>query len=472
MAATRLIAMHIQRDRSIGQCIKDRTDYAENGEKTEEGQYISSYECDPKTVDKEFAASKNEYEINTGRTPRANDVIAYQIRQSFKPGEVTPEEANQIGYETAMRFTKGKHAFIVATHVDKKHIHNHVIYNSTCLDERHKFNNFFFSGIALQRLSDIVCLEHGLSVIKPRRPSERDKRTTYPERKSFRDELREAIDIILDRKPKDSDEFIKLLEEQGYEIKRGKYISVKGMGQKNFLRLRSLGAGYREQDLEKIFAGEVERSASPERKGKGKSFGQAEKKMDMLLDIQDIIAKGKGPGYERWAKIHNIKQISQTLLFLKEHDIRDYDDLAARASDASKRFGEITTRQKELEAKLVQIAALKTHIINYSKTKDVYVAYRKSGYSKKFFEEHREALTLHKAAKDAFSKLDGKIPKIKELNAEYERILSEKKATYAEYRQAQKEMKEMQTAKYNVDQFLRVDEHERKEKQKKRERSL
>lgn len=472
MAATRLIAMHIQRDRSIGQCIKDRTDYAENGEKTEEGQYISSYECDPKTVDKEFAASKNEYEINTGRTPRANDVIAYQIRQSFKPGEVTPEEANQIGYETAMRFTKGKHAFIVATHVDKKHIHNHVIYNSTCLDERHKFNNFFFSGIALQRLSDIVCLEHGLSVIKPRRPSERDKRTTYPERRSFRDELREAIDIILDRKPKDLDEFIKLLEEQGYEIKRGKYISVKGMGQKNFLRLRSLGTGYREQDLEKIFAGEMERTAPSERTGKGKSVGQSEKKMDMLLDIQDIIAKGKGPGYERWAKIHNIKQISQTLLFLKEHDIRDYDDLAARASDASKRFGEITTRQKELEAKLVQIAALKTHIINYSKTKDVYVAYRKAGYSKKFFEEHREALTLHKAAKDAFSKLDGKIPKIKELNAEYEKILSEKKATYAEYRQAQKEMKEMQTAKYNVDQFLRADEHERKEKQKKRERSL
>lgn len=472
MAATRLIAMHIQRDRSIGQCIKDRTDYAENGEKTEEGQYISSYECDPKTVDKEFAASKNEYEINTGRTPRANDVIAYQIRQSFKPGEVTPEEANQIGYETAMRFTKGKHAFIVATHVDKKHIHNHVIYNSTCLDERHKFNNFFFSGIALQRLSDIVCLEHGLSVIKPRRPSERDKRTTYPERRSFRDELREAIDIILDRKPKDLDEFIKLLEEQGYEIKRGKYISVKGIGQKNFLRLRSLGEGYREHDLEKIFAGEMERTAQPERKGKGKSFGQAEKKMDMLLDIQEIIAKGKGPGYERWAKIHNIKQISQTLLFLKEHDIRDYDDLAARASDASKRFGEITTRQKELEAKLVQIAALKTHIINYSKTKDVYVAYRKSGYSKKFFEEHREALTLHKAAKDAFSKLDGKIPKIKELNAEYEKTLSEKKATYAEYRQAQKEMKEMQTAKYNVDQFLRADENERKEKQKKRERSL
>ena len=141
------------------------------------------------------------------------------------------------------------------------------------------------------------------------------------------------------------------------------------------------------------------------------------------------------------------------------------------ASQASVKFGEITTRQKELEAKLVEIAALKKHIINYSKTKEVYVAYRKSGYSKKFFEEHREALTLHKAAKEAFSKLDGRIPKIKELNALYEQTLAEKKATYAEYRQAQKEMKEMQTAKYNVDQFLRAEEQEHKDKKKKRERA-
>ena len=471
MAATRLIAMHIQKDRSIARCIKDRTDYAENGEKTEEGQFISAYACDQKTVDKEFAASKNEYEINTGRTPRVNDVIAYQIRQSFKPGEVTPEEANQIGYETAMRFTKGRHAFIVATHVDKKHIHNHVIYNSTCLDEHHKFNNFFFSGIVLQRLSDIVCLEHGLSVIKHRRPSERDRRTTYPERKSFREELRKAIDIILEQKPKDMDEFLKLLEEQGYEIKRGKYISVKGLGQKNFLRLRSLGEGYREQDLEKVFAGEMEHEASPKRRDRATHPKKSQKKMDMLLDIQEIMAKGKGPGYERWAKIHNIKQISQTLIFLEEHGLRDYDELAEKASLASTRFGEITSKQKQLEARLVEIVALKKHIINYSKTRDVYVTYRKSGYSKKFYEEHREALTLHKAAKEAFSKLDGKIPKIKELNAEYDAVLSQKKATYAEYRQAQKEMKELQTAKYNVDQFLRADEHERKENQKKREHS-
>lgn len=153
---------------------------------------VSSYACQAESVDEEFMLSKREYERLTGRHPRGN-IIAYQIRQSFKPGEITPEEANQVGYETAIRFTKGNHAFIVATHTDKAHIHNHIIFNSTSLDCTHKFRDFFFVGLALQRLSDIICLEHGLSVIEKKKPSERVKRTTYPEKKSFRDGIREVL---------------------------------------------------------------------------------------------------------------------------------------------------------------------------------------------------------------------------------------------------------------------------------------
>lgn len=467
MAATRLIAMHIQKARSIRQCIKDRTDYAENNEKTNEGEYISAYGCDAKTVDKEFAVSKNEYEINTGRQPKKNDVIAYQIRQSFKPGEVEPEEANRIGYETVMRFTKGKHAFIVATHVDRAHIHNHIIFNSTDLTERRKFNNFFFSGIALQKVSDLVCLEHGLSVIKPQKPSERAKRTVYPEEKSFREEIREAIDAAMKKNPKDMDELLRFLEEAGYETKRRKYCSVKSKKQKTFIRFRSLGAGYREEDLEKVFAGEMQHEADPVKKKAPAFVKIAEPKIDMLLDIQAMIAKGKGPGYERWAKVHNIKRMSQTLLFLQERGIRDYEELSDRASASSKRFGELSAEIKEAEKRLAEIAVLKTHIINYSKTKDVYGAYRKSGYSKSFFEAHREEITLHKAAKDAFSQIQGSIPKIKDLNEEYAEVLLKKKRAYAEYRQAKEEMKEYQTAKYNVDQFLRNDKEQRESARKK-----
>jgi hypothetical protein len=454
MAATRLIAMHLNKGRSIGQCIKDRTDYAQNPEKTDGGQLISSYECDPKLVEEQFAIAKREYLQKTGRRYQG-DVIAYQIRQAFKPGEITPEEANQIGYETAMRWTKGRHAFIVATHIDRAHIHNHIIYNSTNHTCDRKYRDFIRSGRALQKVSDQVCIENGLSVIRPKWYTERTKRTEYPNRPSFRDEIRQAIDTCLNKKPKDMDDLLRLLQEMGYETRQGKYISVRGGDQKKYLRFRSLGEGYTEQDLENLLS--------------GKNYC----KIDMLVDIQEIIAKGKGPGYERWAKVHNIKQMAQTLLFLEEHGIRDYDELAEKAKSAADAYNAITEKQKRLEARLTEISELKKHIINYSKTKDVYVEYRKSGYSKRYYEQHREEITLHKAAKEAFSKIDGRIPKIKELNEEYARVLAEKKKTYAEYRQAKQDMKELQTAKYNIDRFYQNEEQVKEtEKQKMEEKTI
>ena len=167
MAATRIIPLHVNKGKTVAKCLSDRTDYSENEQKTDNGKYISSYECDPKTCDREFLLAKREYLHIHGFDYKRN-VIAYQIRQSFKPGEVTPEEANRIGYETAMRWTKGKHAFIVATHIDRAHIHNHIIYNSTTLDCERKWRDFLRSGKQLQKVSDLVCLEHGLSVIDPK----------------------------------------------------------------------------------------------------------------------------------------------------------------------------------------------------------------------------------------------------------------------------------------------------------------
>lgn len=473
MAATRLIAMHIQKNRSVQQCLKDRTDYAENGEKTENGEYISSYECDPETVDKEFEFTKSRYRQLTGRN-REDDIIAYQIRQSFKPGEVTPEEANRIGYETAMRWTKGNHAFIVATHIDKAHIHNHIIYNSTTLDCNRKFRNFLFCGIALQKVSDLVCLEHGCSVIKPRKPSERAKRTVYPNRKSIRDKIREDIDFVMTKNPKDMNELLKFLEEMGYEIKKAKHIGIRREEQKGFIRIDSLGEGYREKDFDIIFNGE-ETFNPPPREKQSHRYEKAEKKFDMLIDIQDIIAKGKGPGYERWAKIHNIKQISQTLIYLRDHDIRDMDELSKRAGESSEKFSELSQTIKDAEKRMAEIAVLKTHIINYAKTKDVYVAYRKAGYSKQFFEAHREEILLHKAAKEAFGQLERGVPKLKNLNQEYAELLQKKKEAYSEYRAIKEENKELQMAKYNLERFLNQQEEEQKaqEKQhKKNEQSL
>ena len=458
MAATRLIAMHVNKGRTIAQCLKDRTDYALNEDKTEQGAFVSSYACNVEIADKEFAESKREYLRLTGRQYKG-DIIAYQIRQSFKPGEITPEEANRIGYETAMRFTKGNHAFIVATHTDRAHIHNHVIFNSTNLDCNRKFRDSWFIALALQKLSDLVCLEHGLSVIKPRKPGNREKRTEYPEKESFRAKICEDIDAILAKGPVDFEEFLRMLKEQDYEIKRGKNIALKGKGQKRFIRFKSLGEGYTQEDIEKRIHGEGE--PVHEKATSKKRWSKPKRDFDLLIDIQEKMKQGKGGGYTRWATVYNIKQMAQTLLFLQERDIRDYQVLADRASGATQRFNELSQTIKEAEKRLGEITVLRTHIINYAKTRDVYVAYRKSGYSKKFFEAHREEITLHKAAKEAFSGLPGqKIPKVKELNEEYAKVLATKKSAYAEYRQVKKEMQDYVTAKHNVDTFLNAQEKE------------
>ena len=187
-----MIPMRKNKGKSIGACLHNHTSYIQNPDKTEQGELVSSYQCSPLTVDEEFLLTKRLYEQTTGRSQKS-DVIAYQVRQSFKPGEVTPEEANRIGYEFAERFLKGKHAFIVATHTDRAHIHNHIIYNSTALDGTRKFKNFWLSSFAVQRLSDLICLEHQLSTIEYKPYRERQKRIVYPPKESNRDRLCSVI---------------------------------------------------------------------------------------------------------------------------------------------------------------------------------------------------------------------------------------------------------------------------------------
>jgi len=382
------------------------------------------------------------------------DVIAYQIRQSFKPGEITPEEANEVGYETGMRFTKGKHAFIVATHVDRAHIHNHIIFNSTNLECDRKFRDFWFSGIALQRLSDIICLEHGLSVIPRVKPSERQRRTKYPERVSMRDVIREDILQCLDQKPTDFEELLKLLQAEGYEIKRGKHTAVCGKGQKRFIRFRSLGEEFTEENLKKVIAGEREPPERNEKVLEQKEAKPKKRKFDLVVDIQEKMAQGKNGGYVRWAKKYNVKQFAESILFLQLHDIHDKETLDALVDGSSAKYHELMKTIKDAEEKMAANKVIKTHIINYAKTRETYIAYRKSGYSKKFYEAHRDEITLHKAAKEAFSKLpDGKIPKVKDLNEEFARLLSEKKAAYSEYKKIKKEIRDYQIAKQNVESF-------------------
>ena len=325
--------------------------------------------------------SKRQYELVTGRRQK-NDVIAYQIRQSFKPGEITAEEANKVGYELAMRFTKGKYAFLVATHTDREHIHNHIIYNSTALDCSRKFRDFLLSGLAVQRLSDLICLEHSLSVIEIKPYREQQKRVLYPPKESNRDQLCGVIDSILADKPGSYEEFLKKLEQQGYEVKRGKFTSVKGVRQKRFIRFRTLGAGYSEEELKAVLAGEAEHCPR-------KKHPVQEQKFQMLVDIQAKLAEGKGDGYARWAKRYNLKEMSKTLIFLQENKIGSMDEIEEQVRAATMRYHELGDSIKAAEARMAEIAVMKTHIKAHGMIAEKPNSiYQKGSYTKKDVEKN------------------------------------------------------------------------------------
>ena len=431
-------------------CLAERTDYAMNSEKTANGELISSFECAPRTAASEFAFSKRIYFQKTGRESE-HDIIAYQFRQSFKPGEVTAEEANRIGYEFAERFLKGRHAFIVCTHINHHHIHNHVIWNSTNLDCTRKFRNFWYSTNAVRKLSDIICIEHGLSVIENpgRKGLSYDKWLGNKAKPSNREIVRIAIDEILDSKPKDMDEFIQMLEDKGFKIKRGKHLTLKHTDFKKSIRMDSLGDGYAEDDIQAIIAGTkqlVQRRhrdiLTPERSS-------------LLIDIEAKLSEGKGGGYERWAKVHNLKQMAQTINYLREHGLLNIAELKKRTSDITSKYHELSDEIKSAEARLKEITELKTQIINFAKTREIYAAYKKSGYSKDFLAGHETEILLHKTAKKSFDELNiRKLPTIKSLNDEFVELVTEKKNLYHDYTSVRDEMRELLIHKSNVEKIL------------------
>ena len=403
MATTRIMPLHVGKGRTESRAISDIIDYVANPKKTDNGRLITGYACDSRTADEEFLLAKRQYIAATGRVRSADDVIAYHVRQSFRPGEITPEEANRLDVEFAKRFTKGNHAFVVCTHIDKSHIHNHIIWSSVSLEYDRKFRNFWGSTKAVRRLSDTICIENGLSIVENPNPHGKsyNKWLGNQTKPSHRELLRVAIDNALSQSPIDFEELLKLLQESGCEVsKRGKSYRLKLPGWEKAARMDSLGEGYGLEDLQAVLSGK--KAHTPRKK------------------------------------------------------------VAATAH-----HNELSAQIKAAEKRMAEIAVLRTHIVNYAKTREVYVAYRKAGYSKKFREEHEEEILLHQAAKNAFDKMGvKKLPKVKELQTEYAKLLEEKKKTYAEYRRSREEMREILTAKANVDRVLKMEVEQDVEKEK------
>lgn len=459
MATTNLIPLHPGKDGRMDKAIYRVIGYVENPDKTQNGNLITGYECDPHTAAGEFALDKKKYLMRTGRVRGSDDVIAYHLRQSFAPGEISPKEANRMGYDLAMRFTKGDHAFIVATHTDRHHIHNHIIFSAVNLDCDRKFRDFQGSKKALGRLSDLICLENGYSVIEHPKPRGKRYNKWLGEnyKRSQRDELREAIDVALIEKPDSLDTLLKQLNEMGWDIKRGKHISLRKPGQQRFKRMDSLGDEYSEDALAAICKGNRCHTS----KRNYRSLPRQNERLAMLSDIQSRMYQGRGLGYERWSKVFYLKQMAKTMLYLSENDL-DYGSLVKQGEEAVTQTNTLLAQINANDQRMKEISELKRHITNYIKTREVYIKYREAGYSKKFAAAHADDLALHKAAKAYFDTLGTKkLPSIKSLSAEYDELIKKNKRLYGAYYKARDQMQQSLTAKANLDLMLHLDEQKK-----------
>lgn len=460
MATTRIMPMHMNKGKTLMQSLSARTDYVMNPDKTNERELIRSYGCEAATVDVEFLIAKQEYHRITGREPKqGKDVIAYQIRQAFYPGEITPEEANKLGYQLAMEFTKGQHQFIVATHIDKAHVHNHIVFNSTTIDCTHKFNNYKGTSEVIRDISDRLCVERGYSIIEE--PC--DKGKNYAEWNaeksgtSWKQRLRNHIEEQIPG-AKDFNQFLHRMEILGYEIKRGKYISFRAPDQKRFTRAKTLGDEFSEAAIRcKI---ENQNQGKPIRYKK--SWHYEEPSISALIDIQKKLGEGKGAGYEHWAKIFNLKAMASSLVEAQNQGFQNIEDIASHVESLADDFYLFSDQMKELELQMRQIVELKKAIKDYGRTKAIYMKYRDTGKSKKFFEEHREEITIHLAAKKVFDQQGlKKLPSINTLNAQYMELSDKRKSLYEQYKEKRSEKQKWQTIQSNLESIFRKAEKEK-----------
>ena len=446
MAATCIISIHINKGKTARQCIGDRLNYIMNPKKTDGGILVSTYACSPETAADEFMLFRQEYQQNTGRT-QENEVIGYHVRQAFKPDEITPEDANEIGKELASRMTDGQFAYVVATHIDKHHIHNHIIICSTDLEGQHKYRDVKQSAKDLAQISDSLCREHSLSVIQ----NPQDKTVSYEkwqgnQRKfTHRDELRMIIDAALRMQPDGFDALMRLLEDIGCLIKRGAQISIKPPEGERFIRLDTLGPEYDEASLRRTLARDhVHIPKIP----RGDFNGSQVKR---LIGIEAKLRAGRGKGYQVWAERNNIDAKAQMIIFLKDHHISSVEELNDQIQELTDQQKELKASIREKQNRMKEINQQRQAIRDYSRTKEVYIQYRESGWSVKFYQDHRQEIEDHKNAQAVYSSLDGKIPTLKELTAEYDGLKERKENDQAVLNELKPKLSDLKHIRYNYD---------------------
>ena len=419
--------------------------YILNPEKTDEKLLVSSYGCASETAAREFEWTRKIAE-QKGMTPVR--IIARHVIQSFEIGEVTPELAHEIGKQFADEILEGKYEYVLTTHIDKDHVHNHLIFNAVDFVDYHAYKSYKRIYYDMREVSDRLCKENGLSVIPPSQNKGMGYKE-YTEAKrgtSWKQKLKQTIDRLVIT-AKDYDDFLRLMQEAGYEIKTGKYISFRAEGQERFTRSKTIGQNYTEERIKERIAGRTPRKSQRQTTPKG---------ISLIGDIQERIRLIDSKGYEHKAKLTILKEAARTLNYLTDNNLLQYTDLEKKVEDVHSSYDRTGKELKVVEARLREVQPLIKNISNYQRLKPVYDAFQKAKDKPSFKAKHEAELVIFEAARSTLLAMQGdeKLPSLKTLQAEQQRLLDEQQRLYDERAKLKKEVKQIETIKSNVDTFL------------------
>ena len=448
--------MAVTKIKPIKSTLKKALDYIQNPDKTDGKMLVSSFGCSPETADIEF-------EFTIAQALERGNNLAHHLIQSFEPGEVDYQKAHEIGKQLADAVTKGKYEYVLTTHIDKGHVHNHIIFCSVNFVDYHKYNSNERSYYGIRNMSDRLCRENGLSVIAPQKGGKGKSYAEYIAEKtgtSWKGKLKIAVDALIPQ-VSSFEELLSRLQAAGYEIKPGKYVSCRAPGQERFTRLKTLGADYTEEAIRERIEGRRTRTAKAPK---------AERGVSLLIDIENSIKAAQSRGYEQWAKIHNLKQAAKTLNFLTEHQISQYEDLTAKIEEIQTESEKAGDALKGMEKRLADMAVLIKNVSTFQKTKPAYDTYRKARNKDRYRAAHEGTVILHEAAAKALKAAGiSKLPNLAALQAEYEKLQEQKEALRADYGKLKKQVKEYDVIRQNIDSILRQPREPEREKGKERE---
>ncbi|MDR1464286.1 MAG: relaxase/mobilization nuclease domain-containing protein [Oscillospiraceae bacterium] len=437
----------------IKSTLRAALDYICNPDKTDEKLLISSFGCVPETADIEFDFTLSNSVMNKGNN------LAHHLIQSFAPGEVKYEHAHRIGEELAAAVLGGKYEYVLTTHIDKGHIHNHIMFCAASFVDRHKYVSNRGSMYGIRRESDRLCREHGLSVIIPGEKKRQSigEKAAENEGRSWKSKLREALDRHIEQSG-DWEDFLRRLESDGYTVKRAKYHSYKMPGQERFCGGQTLGAEYADERIKERIAG---LTVAPKRKHIQLDDGR----INLIIDIENSVKAQQSAGYAHWAKLHNLKEAAKTVAFLSENNILAYADLRGKIGEIQAMFDETAATLKGAEKRIADLSLLIKNIENFRRTYGAYKAHKQAKGSEKeqLARQHESALIIHNAARKALREMgiDGKLPDVAVLKKERDRLTADKARLYEQYSGLKKQAAEYGKIKANIDQILDMNEHDK-----------